>query len=355
MLKNLKLIQLYMTEGVKMSLGINATTTEGMVLAADSRQSYRNQKGMARIGSDSASKIFRLSTRVGVLVAGLAFLPENGVPKNISNFIADFIGSSKIEDLTVKEISVKLQSFFDQKYPYKQQLELLPQQIEMDLKAKGCEIISVVKQKFHVEFKFKDPTGIVRDGVAGVDQLQFILAGYDYDGTHSVYTIYIPGEAPEAGRDSKVMGKEYGANWIGQIDVVSRIVLGFDGRIGNLPFIQKATSDIGQDGVQQQLRSLEYVIQWGTMTLQDAIDFCKLAIDTTTAIQRFSDGIQADPGDMPGVGGPIDMAVITPKKGFVWVNKKNLCLGDKEVDLNQIDDLHINIKKEERGSHKTNS
>jgi hypothetical protein len=38
-------------------------------------------------------------------------------------------------------------------------------------------------------------------------------------------------------RDSKEKGKEYGASWIGQVDVVSRIVLGFDGRINNLKFI----------------------------------------------------------------------------------------------------------------------
>lgn len=338
-----------------MSLGINATTTEGMVLAADSRQSYRNQKGMARIGSDSASKIFKLSDRVGVVVAGLAFLPENGMPKNISNFIADFIESEDIDELAVKEISTKLQAFFDQKYPYKQQLEQLPQQIEIDLKSKGYEMISITKQKFHVEFKFKDQGGIVRDGVAGIDQLQFILAGYDQDGTHSVYTIYIPGETPEAGRDSKVKGKEYGANWIGQIDVISRIVLGFDGRIGNLPFVQKAASEIGKETVQKQLRSLEYVIQWGTMTLQDAIDFCKLSIETTTAIQRFSDGIQADPGDMPGVGGLVDIAVITPKKGFVWVNKKNLKIGNAEIDLDNFEDLPKLKTKEKNGNSKNNS
>jgi len=41
------------------------------------------------------------------------------------------------------------------------------------------------------------------------------------------------------------------------------------------------------------------------MTLQDAIDFCTLMIQTTSAIQRFSDGIIANPGDMPGVGGPV--------------------------------------------------
>jgi len=59
-----------------MSLGINVTIPEGIVLAADSRQTYRNQKGMARVGSDSASKVFRIGSRMGLVIAGLAFLPQ---------------------------------------------------------------------------------------------------------------------------------------------------------------------------------------------------------------------------------------------------------------------------------------
>jgi hypothetical protein len=147
--------------------------------------------------------------------------------------------------------------------------------------------------------------------------------------------VYIPGKT-EVKRDSKVKGMEYGAGWIGQTDVVSRIVLGFDPRMGNLPLMQKATMELGLPEIQKQLRGLEYVIQWGTMTLQDGIDFSVLAIETTAAIQRFSDGIAADPGDMPGVGGGIDLAVITPEKGFIWVAKKNLKVGDKEVDLESL-------------------
>lgn len=327
-----------------MSLGINATTIEGIVLAADSRASYRNRKGMARIGSDSASKIFKLSEGVGLIVAGLAFLPENGMPKNISNFVDDFISQKKLETISIKVIGEKLRDFFEDKYPYQEQLDKLPQQIEMDLKSKGCEVLEVSKKKYHIEFKFRDPAGVVHQGTGRVDQLQFVLAGFDDDGSHSAYTIIIPGDKVEEARSSKTKGKEYGANWIGQSDVVTRIVLGFDGRIGSLPFVQKIANEIGQDKIQQQLRGLEYQIQWGTMTLQDAIDFCKLAIETTSAIQRFSDGIAGDPGDMPGVGGPVDIAVITPKKGFVWVSRKNLKIGDKEIDLDTFDD----IKKEKQ-------
>ncbi len=154
-----------------MSLGINTTTPEGIVLAA-SRQSYRNRKGMARIGSDNASKLFQLNKRIGIFVTGLAFLPEDEVMK-----------------------------------------------------------------------------------------------------------------------------------------------------------------DLGQEEIRKQLGGLQYAIQWGTMTLQDAIDFCTLMIQTTSAIQRFSDGIIANPGDMPGVGGPVDVAVITADQSFIWVSRKKLKIEGKEIDL----------------------
>jgi len=106
--------------------------------------------------------------------------------------------------------------------------------------------------------------------------------------------------------------------------VVSRIVLGFDGRINNLKFVNEAIQNLGQEEIRKQLGGLQYAIQWGTMTLQDAIDFCTLMVQTTSAIQRFSDGIIANPGDMPGVGGPVDVAVITPDQGFLWVSRKKL-------------------------------
>lgn len=64
-----------------MSLVINTTTPEGIVLAADSRQSYRNMKGMARIGSENAIKIFEINRRIGVGITGLAFLPEECAEK----------------------------------------------------------------------------------------------------------------------------------------------------------------------------------------------------------------------------------------------------------------------------------
>lgn len=321
-----------------MSLGINTTTPEGIVLAADSRQSYRNRKGTSRIGSDSASKVYKLGSRAGLVVAGLAFLPEKGVQKNISRFIDEFKNQADIEELTIDELSRQLKIFFESKYNFREQLDLLPDQITADLKKQGCEVISIEKQESKIVFTFRDPEANIKQGAAVVDQLQFIVAGYNADGNHQVCMVYIPG-THEVKRDGKVTGNEYGASWIGQTDVVARIVLGYDGRIGNLNFMQKVLREAAAPVVQQQLGGLEYVIQWGTMTLQDGIDFSLLAIETTTAIQRFSDGIKADPGDVPGVGGPIDIAVITPEKGFIWVSKKRLSAGTVEIDIETLPDV----------------
>ncbi len=322
-----------------MSLGINTTTSEGMVLAADSRQSYRNHKNISRIGSDSASKVYRLGKRVGVIMAGLAFLQDqDGIQKNISHFLDEFKRIHEIEKMTIKEIGKKLEDFFEKKYPYHAQLEALPLQIKADLERQGCTNISFKKEKGHLTFSFIDPAGIEKSGMAAVDRLQFHLAGYNPDGSHQVLIVNVPGEV-ETKRDSTKKGQEFGASWIGQFDVVTRIVLGFDPRIGNLSFVHNAFSTQGQDVINQQLQQLEYAIQWGTMTLQDGIDFSVLLIQTTTAIQRFSDGIRGDPGDVPGVGGAVDVAVITPDKGFVWVSKKNLQVGGRSFDLESAPDL----------------
>ncbi len=306
-----------------MSLVINATIPEGIILAADSRQSFRNRKGMARIGSDNASKIFQINSKVGVGVTGLAFLPEDGVMKNISKFIDVFKHKTETEDMTVQEIAEKLHFLFSKKYDYKRQLRRITEKVENDLKRQGAEIIEKKENEEFTIIRFKDAEEREKETRVGVDMIKLMVSGYNSDGNHEVYTCHIPGKVQKV-RDGNEKGKEYGSSWIGQTDVVSRIVLGFDGRVGNLDFVSKAVQEKGKEEINKQLRNLEYVIQWGTMTVQDAVDFCVLMVQSTSAIQRFSDGIKGDPGDMPGVGGPVDVAVITPEKGFVWVKRKKI-------------------------------
>jgi len=155
-----------------MSLAINTTTPEGIVLAADSRQSYRNRKGMARIGSDNASKLFQLNERIGVAVTGLAFLTEDGVPKNISKFIEEFKRETDVKKLDVRDIAEKLYRLFNEKYKWQEQLNNLSEKIRTDLQRQGCEVLEIKKEQYGVKFRFKDPQGNIRDGIAGVDPIE---------------------------------------------------------------------------------------------------------------------------------------------------------------------------------------
>jgi len=305
-----------------MSLAINITTPEGIILAADSRQTYRNRKGMARIGSDSASKLFLINNRVAVAVTGLAFLPEDGTPKNISKFIEQFRREAGVEKLSVKDVAEKLYYLFDKKLNWREQLEKLPDQLKENFTKQGLEVIEIKKEQYNVKSKIRDKTGNIKEDIWNIEGLVLFVTGYNPSGSHEVYNIHIPGEIIKM-RDSSEKGKEYGANWIGQGDVVSRIIKGWDGRILNIAFIGEAAKQKGQVEIEKQLNNLEYAINWGAMPLQDAIDFSVLAIQTTSAIQRFSDGILADPGDIPGVGGPIDVLVLTPD-GPKWVRQKEL-------------------------------
>jgi len=138
-----------------MSLVINTTTPEGIVLATDSRQSFRNRKGMARIGSDNASKLFQVNKRIGVAVTGLAFLPEDGVMKNISKFIEQFKRETDVEKLNVKEVAEKIHYLFNKKHNWQEQLDKLPEKIRGDLDRQGCEVIEIKKEQYAVKLVLK--------------------------------------------------------------------------------------------------------------------------------------------------------------------------------------------------------
>jgi hypothetical protein len=56
---------------------------------------------------------------------------------------------------------------------------------------------------------------------------------------------------------------------------------------------------------------------FGAFSLQDAIDYSKFLIRTTADYQRFS-------GNMPTVGGEIDIALVTNHRGFQWIAQKEL-------------------------------
>ena len=343
-----------------MSLAINISTPDGLILAADSRQTYVNRKGQARVGSDSATKLFKLTPKISLAAVGPAFLAEGGVQKNIAYFIERFIKEKILgsDCLHVEDIAKKIELYFDDLFEWKKELDRAETQLREQATRIGGTEVSVNKEGGTVIVKYK-LNNKIKTMAAAINPLQFFLAGYNPDGSHQVFIVSIPGGLDKK-RDSKEKGKEFGASWIGQTDVVTRIVLGFDSRIGGLPFVAKAVNIGDKTELERQLRQLEYSIQWGTMTLQDGADFARLMIETTSAIQRFSDGILADPGDIPGVGGSVDLIVVTPRKGFVWLSKKALRVSQEITNLDEFRDLPeveaVGSKKvgDKRGSSKDN-
>jgi len=108
-----------------MTLSLATITTSGIVLTTDSRQTYRNKADMIRIGSDSAMKLFQINDRMGVVIAGRAFLSDDsGVTKNIGWFIEEFKKKELKEKLSVKEIAQKLNVYLSEIFVDKEMIQL---------------------------------------------------------------------------------------------------------------------------------------------------------------------------------------------------------------------------------------
>ncbi len=305
---------------IKMTLIVNIVTPEGIVMASDSRQSQKNNKQITRISTNNATKLFPINKRIMVGTAGLAFFSDkNGILKNVSNYIKEYSKSSGSENITVEEVAVQLQNYLSNKYPWQQQLDISVQQLKQDAKRNGAQILSIEKQNDSIEFKIKQPTGRIEEGHLNVEPVMLLVSGYNKNGSFETYEVHAPGNV-----ERKRGNDEFGCTWIGQGDVVSRLILGYDGKLLGSPMFQKLFSSMSQEDILKQIRGVEYNISWGLLTLQDAVDLAVFLIKTTSTIQKFADGVTMDIGEVQGVGGPIDVAIITKERGVQWVNKKEI-------------------------------
>ncbi len=312
-----------------MTLVISALTSSGIVLTADSRQTYQNRAGAIRIGSDTAVKIFKLTPFCGVAISGKAFISENGKSvKDVGYFIKRFRSTQKLDGLTVKEIAEKLAVYLGDLF-VATDTEGIKKQIKDEVaKKKGKKLRFDPSDSNLIPYTYEDAQGRKVSDRGWFETIVMIVAGVDKnDDIGRAYSVAIP-----KGITNDSNTENCGALWVGQTDVMMRIVKGYAPEIENLDFVKTAlaTDTAGTIG---QLNNIEYIINWGTITLQDAVDFCALMTRTTENIQRFSDGTALNPGGIPGVGGDIDVAVITPEVGFKWLKRKNIRTSDTEISL----------------------
>ena len=270
-----------------MTIAINFAVPEGIVFAADSRQTFRNAKGDVRVSSDNGQKLMQVGPRAAAVTYGWAFL----LGRSIQSHITDYKISLGDKVPSIEELAKGLGEYLTKQY------------------------------NDHIEKQFDKP---VPDGNYA---LALLVGGYDPgDKNGRVYEVFVP-----KGENYVVHSTvdKVGSGWRGQTTVIARLLKGYDVRIRELngfaPDLDKALGE----------SKLDYNVDYWSMPLQDAVDFATFLVHTTIQMQRFSDGIMLAPGDSANCGGPIDVAVIDPNDGFRWVQHKTLHIDSGGASLLQ--------------------
>jgi hypothetical protein len=252
-----------------MTVTIGIAVPEGIIIAGDSRTTYVNARGWPKISSDYTQKVYQITSKVGAGTFGWAILNGN----NINSLVEEFKDHQKNE-ANINEVLPAFIDYFEDQY------------------------------NKHIAAGFDQPVS------PNSSAFGFILAGYDDKKVGKVFVCHFPGKIMRELSSTSSPG----ATWQGQTDIISRIIKGFDPRLDLSLFPQELRDNLSKG---------EYVIYFNRMNLQDAVDFSVFLVRTTIDMQRFSDGIISVPGDIAGVGGFIDVLLITNKE-TKWIQKKEL-------------------------------
>lgn len=239
-----------------MSVVITIYVPEGIVIAADSRLTIK-WKSMIKDKenlnysqiSDTTNKVFLLNARIALATYGTADI--NGVP--IAGFVNQFI-EQKIDDKTeIDQVGKVLIDFF--------------RELKADL------------ETFFYVVGYKKESGVSVQHTYYVDVLNSQIQRSNLNKQGLLF---------------------YGANWGGEIEVISRLV-------GKVKIPQgNDWSELG-----------EAAVPWNFLTMQDAIDFASFAVRATIESFRFQQRIKT-------VGGPVDILVIRPSEQAIWISRKEL-------------------------------
>lgn len=259
-----------------MTLAVAVVCQDGVVVAADSRTTLNNFRA-SRVGSDATHKVFG-SGRVAIATWGEAFVLGRSVAHHMANFADAESGNCHHPRAAAEALADHFGDLCDQQLPT--DLALAAQQ---DL------------------------------------SLGFLVAGHDQAGVGEAWEVRLPDREVELAAS---MAEGGGAVWRGQTDVVSRLLLGYDEGL-----FDEATARYGfrheYETLKPLLRQFGYRIPFETMNLQDAVDLAALCMRVTVDVQRFSLGanLHAPEFSWPGVGGPTEIAAVTVRGGFAWVQR----------------------------------
>jgi hypothetical protein len=264
-----------------MSLGVVLKGHEGIVLAADSRVTLQAQdlisKTVLAVNYDNATKLLTFAKQpfVAAVTYGAAVIGRRTAHSLLPEFEVELPACDRGEGerLGVAEFAKRLSGFY-----LKQWHSVMP----------------------------KDYQG---------PDMTFVVGGFDKDEPYgSVFLLEIPSSPAPVPRSP---GTEFGITWGGQLSIASRVVQGFDPAL--LPIIKSRLNL--SDSVMEQLTAelmaqLSLKIPFDVLPLQDCIDLSTAMITSTMVFQDLAVGVR-------GVGGPIDIVVVT-RKGVRFLRQKEL-------------------------------
>jgi hypothetical protein len=278
-----------------MSLGIVVKGSEGIVLAADSRLTVGAQIMVLQqkpntpapvqvpqqifVNFDNAAKLLTFADPnkwIGAVTYGAAVIgTKPNDLRTAQSFIPEFEGTLSKDRQTVRRLAEQLSVFFMERWTER---------------------------------------GMPPADKYSGQGMSFSVAGYDIGRPYgSVYTLSIP-KMPNPIEQAV---NDFGINIGGQAEHSVRLISGFDPRVLQ---IAKATFQLSDDQVktfQGQLAQLTLGIPYALLPLQDCIDLAVFLVHTTVAAQKLSIGIR-------GVGGTIDVAVVTRREPLRFVQRKEL-------------------------------
>lgn len=172
------------------------------------------------------------------------------------------------------------------------------------------EVADRFKEFFHDE-KYQD---LYKQDPGSVSDLGLLIAGYGSgEDQPELFELHL---SPTSCEGPTIALADPGAQWWGQPEAITRVMLGISGVLPNaLVNLGVDQSNVGAyvDAIKSQIA---VTLVQPAMPIQDAIDLAHFLVQLTINFVRFSPGHQT-------VGGPIEIAAITKHEGFRWVKRKH--------------------------------
>lgn len=271
-----------------MSLGVVVKGTEGMVLAADSRVTlFAAKPGVTSqipVNFDNASKLLTFeqpNNFIGAVTWGQAIIGT--APKDVRtaySFVPEFEAGLPRTRSSVCDFAKKFSDFF----------------------------LTQWKRKMPKDYKGSD--------------MIFVIGGFNEKSPYgSVYLVNIPTQ-PIPQEQSP---NDFGVTWGGQAELASRLLLGYGPDLLKIVKAKLNLSDKQVEELKQHMRPLALGVPYAALPLQDCIDLAVFLIKATIEAQKLSIQIR-------GVGGAIDVAVITRRAGLRIIQQKQL-IGEKSTQI----------------------